>query len=184
MSLQAQKKPPSEIKETNGPIQNRRIRNRWNKEQKLAILEYIRKLMQLNPGQSRHEAAKLASKELSISFSTIQNWINNEPEILAIRDGRFNKRRQNFQEDEGSLEKVIEHRGYLRLPPRKLADKQIITKEIFNKVGFISVYHTLIFNNFGSDAQYSLPSAIYPNGKDEIFHLQRCLCLFGLFGRL
>lgn len=73
-----------------------------------------------------------------------QIGLNKEPEILAIRDGRFNKWRHNIQEDEASLEKVIEHRGYLRLPPRKLVEKQIITKEIFNKVGFESVYHALI----------------------------------------
>lgn len=60
--------------------------------------------MKLNPQQSRLEAVKLASKESSISINTIQRWIKKETEILAIRDGRFNKTKQNIQEDEASLE--------------------------------------------------------------------------------
>jgi hypothetical protein len=134
MSLQTQTKHPLRIKATNGSIRGRR--NRWNKEQKVAVLEYIRKLMQLNPGQSKHEVTKTVSKESSISMSVIGKWINKEPEILALPDGgrRLNKMTQNIiQEDEDSL---IKDRGYLRLPPRKLADKKIITKEVLNKVGF------------------------------------------------
>lgn len=118
----------------------------------MAVLEYIGKLMKLNPRQSRLEVVRLVSNELSISTFTIKKWVNKETEIFAIRDGRFNKTKQKIQGDEDSLEKVIEYRGYLRLPPRKLADNQIIPKEIFNKAGFESVDYTLSFGNFDSDA--------------------------------